>query len=412
MEGELSHFDGSELPIVVIDTHDVEIPDEPKVPGEMRVFAGGALDSGQPELEGHLGIERRGHSSQRFAKQQYGMELRSSSGGSASASLLGMPPAADWVLSAPYMDKSLMRNYLAYGLSRAIGLYAPRTAFVELFLDDDGASHIGLGHYRGVYVLTEKIERGSRRVDIEPLTSFDASEPEISGGYLLEWTYAERLDDSDQWFQTPSGTIIRIAYPKPKDLTNAQHDWITDYVVAFERALGGSSDRYSAWIDSESFVDYFLLNELLRNSDVFFDSTFMYKDRDGLLRMGPPWDFDRALGDVGVDEDSQAEGFLLPTRGWGRHLLRRSDFLRSYRDRWKKLRQGVLATEAIMARIDAVVVALKDAPERNFEKWQVLGKYVPVNHPPYSRTFEEEIAKVKAWLTARADWMDAHMDEL
>jgi hypothetical protein len=417
MEGELSHFDGSELPVVVIDTHAREIPDEPKVLADLRMFAGGvatlsALDSAQPDVQCQLGIERRGHSSQQFPKQQYGVQLRDASGESVTMSLLGMPAAANWVLGAPFMDKSLMRNYLAYELSRAIGLYAPRTAFVELFLDDDGASRIGLEHYRGVYVLTEKIERGADRVDVEELVPSDASEPQISGGYLLEWTYAERLDDSDRWLQTPSGTVIRIAYPKPKDLTDAQQNWITDYVVAVERSLRDTSDGYDAWIDPETFVNYFLLNELLRNSDVFCDSTFMVKNRGGLLSMGPPWDFDRAVGDVGLDENSEAEGFLLPTRGWARYLLRHSDFLRRYREQWKQLRQGALGTEAMMGRIDSAVAALKDAPGRNFEKWHVLGRYVPVNHPPYSKTFDEEIDKVKAWLTERASWIDAHMDEL
>ncbi len=406
-----------DLPVIVVDTHERAIPDEPKIPAEMRVFAHGigalsALDSDTPNMESRLGIERRGHSSQVFPKPQYGVELRDSSGGTASVSLLGMPPATEWVFGAPYMDKSLIRNHLAYELSRSIGLYAPRTAFMELFLADDGATHIGLEHYRGVYVLTEKIEQGPHRVNIERLARSDESEPEISGGYLLEWTYAERLEDSDRWFRTPRGAVLRIANPKPQDLTTAQQDWITDYVVAVEGALGESSDRYAALIDTESFVNYFLLNEFLRNSDVFFDSTFMHKNREGPLCMGPPWDFDRALGDVGLSEESEVEGFLLPTRGWGRRLLANPDFLRRYRERWKVLRQGELATEAIVARIDSAVATLGAAAGRNFAQWQVLGKYVPVNHPPYSKTFEEEVTKVKSWLAARADWLDAHMDQL
>ncbi|MBN1612728.1 MAG: CotH kinase family protein [Polyangiaceae bacterium] len=416
-EGELSRFDGSELPVLVIDTHDREIPDEPKTSAEVRVFEHGvetlrALDSSSPDVKSHLGIERRGHSSQRFPKLQYGVELRDASGEPLSMGLLGMPAAANWVLGAPFMDKSLMRNHLAYELSRAIGLYAPRTAFVELFLDDDGASRIGLEHYRGVYVLTEKIERGADRVSITSLAGSDTSEPEVSGGYLLEWTNAERLGDSDRWFQTPSGAVLRIAYPLPKQLTKAQQDWITDYVAAVERSLSDSSDRYDEWIDPATFVRYFLLNELLRNADVFFDSTFIYKDREGLLCMGPPWDFDRAYGDVGCGVNSEAEGFQLPKRGWAKYLLRNAHFSARYRTTWQELRQGPLKTESIVSRIDAAVRALGDSPSRNFEKWTVLGKYVPVNHPPYSKTFEEEIDKVKAWLTTRADWLDAHMQEL
>lgn len=328
------------------------------------------------------------------------------------ASLFGMPAESDWVLGAPFMDRSLLRNPFAYDLSRAIGLYAPRTAFAELFLNDDGASNIGTQHYRGVYVFTEKVEPGPERVDIGALAGSDTSGSAISGGYLVEWTIYTRLKDSERWFETPNGAILNILYPKPDDLTSEQELWISQYVAEVEEAFDSPNDDYEDLVEVGTFVDYFLVNELLRNHDAFIASTFMSKKREGKLRMGPVWDFDHALGDVKYDGDWSSEGFMLLERPWASSLLKKPSFLETYRARWRQLRQGVFGNEAMLRRIDAAVAQLKDSPSRNFEKWRVLGRYVKANRAPYSSSFEEEIDKMKGWLVDRADWMDAHINEL
>lgn len=148
------------LPLVVLKT-DRAIPNDPKVRARVRVIdrrrgPNRTRDRGNV-YAGFGGIELRGHSSLAFPKKQYGLELRDRRGEGRDAGLLGMPKDDDWVLSAPYTDKSLMRNALAYETARqSFGRYAPRTRYVEVVLN---------GRYRGVYVLTQKLELGKGRIE-------------------------------------------------------------------------------------------------------------------------------------------------------------------------------------------------------------------------------------------------------
>jgi len=415
-EGSLSRFDGTSLPVAVIDTGSAEIPDEPRVKARMRLFNTGCdnlaeLGTETADFDGPIGIEVRGFTSQEFPKKQYGLETWDDAGNDRDTSLLGMPAESDWVLAAPFMDKSLMRNHVAYATSRALGHYAPRTAFIELFVNSDGAANIGLEHYRGVYVLTERIKKGATRVDLEDLPGDTRAAPGTDREYLLQWTQPVRVKDKDKSFRTDDGATLVVEYPKSDDISSSQLDSIEDQVNGFERALEATGDDYEAFIDVSAFVDYFLINELFRNHDVFTASTYIHKRREGKLAMGPVWDFDRSMGDVEFDGNWRAEGMLLPDRGWAKDLLRKRSFVRAYVARWHALRQGPLADSALFARIDEALLALDDAPGRNFEKWEVLGRYVKANRAPYSRSFEEEIEKVRRWLAKRGAWLDAHMTE-
>lgn len=413
-EGSLSNFDGTTLPVVVVDTDDRAIRDEPRIKARMQLFETGIADlsvvgTELADVDTTIGIEVRGFTSQEFPKKQYGFETWDADEDDRDASLLGMPEDSDWVLAAPFMDKSLMRNHVAYATSREVGRYAPRTAFIELFVNDDGSSSIDLTHYRGVYVLTERIKRGDMRVDLRPSTTDAAAAPGTELGYLLQWTQRKRVKDADESFRTASGDALVVEYPKSDDLRDFELDAIEAQVSAFERALDAAGDDYEAFIDVGAFVDYFLLNELFRNHDVFTASTYVHKREGGKLAMGPVWDFDRSMGDVEFEGNWRTAGMLLPERGWAAQLLKKRSFVTAYVARWHELRQGALADAALLAHIDEAVLTLADAPQRNFEKWEVLGRYVKANRAPYSDSFEEEIEKVRAWLSERGAWLDEHM---
>ncbi|HMG89502.1 MAG TPA: CotH kinase family protein, partial [Chryseolinea sp.] len=144
-------FTSSNLPIVVLKTT-VPIVDDPKTTASMGIIDNfpdrNNLSDPYNIYDGFVGIEIRGSSSQMFPKKQYGIELRDANGDGAAASILSMPEEEDWILFAPYNDKSLMRDALAYHMGRSLGRYAPRTRFCELVLDNV---------YMGVYVVIEKI---------------------------------------------------------------------------------------------------------------------------------------------------------------------------------------------------------------------------------------------------------------
>jgi hypothetical protein len=145
------------LPQVFVNTNGQEIPDEPKIIAEMSIE-----NKGELTYEGFIGIEIRGQSSQMFPKKQYGFETRDSENEDLDVSLLGLPEEEDWILHAPYSDKSLIRNALIYDLSRDIGRYSSRLVFVELILNNI---------YDGLYILMEKLKRDKYRIDINKLKS-------------------------------------------------------------------------------------------------------------------------------------------------------------------------------------------------------------------------------------------------
>jgi CotH protein len=419
-EGELEAFTGSDLPVVVVDTGGRRIPDEPKLPAELRLFeapvTGLEALAGPPALQSAIGIEVRGYTSQEFPKKQYSLEARSATGGDADIGPLGLPAEEDWVLHAPFMDKSLLRNALGYELSRRLGRYAPRTRFVELFLLDDGAAAPRLEHYRGVYVLTESVKRGAERVDIEKLEPTMVEEPLVSGGYLLEWTERSRVERGEPFFGTRDAEALLLSHPRAEDVRPPQLAWIERYVEAFEAALARlasdpESRELEAFLDLDAAVDYCLLSELVRNHDVFVASTFIHKRRSGPLVLGPLWDLDRAFGDVEFGGNWRAEGWLVPSRGWARELFQSSSFRQRYVERWHAHRTTALASPAMAGLISSLERELAGAAARNFEKWPILGRYVKANRAPYSESFAEEIAKLSAWLDERAAWIDAHIDE-
>jgi hypothetical protein len=217
-------FKSSNLPIIVINTNGKEIPDEPKVDAEMGTInnanaARNNLADPFNEFNGKIGIEIRGQSSQMFPMKSYSIELRDSNNEDMDAPLFGLPKESDWVMYAPYTDKTLMRNFLAYTMSNSLGHWASHCRYVEVVLN---------GQYVGVYVFMEKIKRGSGRANIFKPKRDDNSGDNVTGGYIFS------IDkQADAWFSSypppnSTGKSIHFAYvyPKAKDITTQQTSFI------------------------------------------------------------------------------------------------------------------------------------------------------------------------------------------
>ena len=410
----------SELSVLVIDTQA-----SPIAQGEFADAIIAALPAGSsigdtvggvdapPGYLGRAGIRVRGSSSLAFPKPQYALELRDARGDDADYPLLGMPPESDWVLHAPYIDKTLLRNELAYRWSGAIGMRHVRTRFVELFVNSDG-DDVGADDYFGVYLLVEKIKRGPKRLDLDRLTNSDIEPPMVTGGYIFK---RDPLGPGEGGFQTSAGSRFTWVEPDERQVTAEQSRWLTEYIERFERTLHGrdfESDgvRYDTLIDRSSFVDQFLFFELTKNIDSFRRSTYFYKPRGGPIRAGPMWDFDLAFGTVGIDAGSTAQGWLherLDDREqdlWLR-MLSDPEFRQESIDRWQDLRERVLSTPRLLEEIDRLERRLGPAAERNFEIWRVLGAAIgPEDF--VSQTWEEEIRYLATWLETRLAWIDSN----
>ncbi|TVQ07857.1 MAG: T9SS C-terminal target domain-containing protein [Balneolaceae bacterium] len=358
----------------------------------------------------------RGSSSLGFPKKQFGVRLIDDSGENRNESVLGMPSENNWIMSAPYDDKTLIRNAIAYDLGRDMGRYAPRLRFVELFLHD-GNGPVTASHYHGVYMLVERVKWDNNRVNITKLTPEDNAEPEITGGYIINY------DRDDHFRSSFFNTRFSLIRPSVEDITPQQRNWISGYTGGLEAALFGSNFRdpdagYAAWLDTDSFVDYHLMIEALKEMDGFRLSTIMHKDRGGKMVMGPIWDYNLSTGNYKGPWSGAPTGWyhthLNPTQylnGWYTRLFQDEAFSRKYSDRWWQLRQGPYATEHIVNMIRGYAELLEEAQERNFIRWPILGEWVW----EYSRdgydTWEEEIEWLIDWVEKRMDWIDSQMPE-
>jgi CotH protein len=410
-------FVDSNLPLVVVDTHGRPIENTRRVEALFKVIQDPArgrnnLESTPVAFSGSVGIEIRGQSSQTDPKKQYAVTIRPAAGqAGGGAALLGMPADVDWILQGPYLDRSLMRNFLAYRMSQKAGHYAARARFVEAFIDESGSATTK-DHYQGVFLLMESLKRGSSRIAVKPLAKADPS-----GGYILK---IDKEDEGDESFQTAKGTKVLFVYPSRP--TRAQRAYLRKYFDSFEAALRNrpepkAAPAYANYAEVGSFVDFFLLNEFLKNVDAFRISTYMTKDRGGRLRMGPVWDFDRSSGNVG---GAKPDGWYIlrefsgmkPPFWWTR-LLEDERFARRLAERWHELRAGPWSGASLEEIIDSAAALLGEAQERNFTAWPVLGSDDPpfTLDPVDNPTYEGELQELKDFFTARAAWIDAHVEK-
>jgi len=395
------------LPILVITTYGQTIPDEPKINAWLGIIDNGDGETNHPndpcnEFYGPIGIERRGATSQGFPKKQYSFETRDDEGDDLDVSLLGLPAESDWVLHAPYSDKTLMRNVLAYRIAEALGRYAPRTIFCEVVLN---------GQYQGIYVLMEKIKRDSQRVDIAA-----ASPDDLSGGYLLEKSTLNKIDESDVvvWTARTEQPFV-IKYPKDECLTPAHLGWIESHLNEVEVAIYGPNSRdpelgYAAYLDVPALLDFMLVNELLSNVDAFWASTYMAKDRGGKLVLGPVWDFNIAMGNIDcVNTHQTPQGWVMATKMWAGKMLRDPDLAAKYRNRYAELRPTVFSPENLAFMVDGWWAELEQAQTRNFGQWPILGQAVWPNCF-VGLSFAAELGYLKSWLRQRVQWLDTEWD--
>ena len=412
-------FNESNLPLVVIDTYGVGIPDEPRIPAYMGIINNESGDNHINDefndYNGNITIERRGNSSQWNDKTPYRFETVDNLGENNNVELLGMPEENDWVLYAPWQDKSLIRNALAYQLSNEIGRYASKCRFVELYLNNE---------YQGIYVLMEKIKRDENRVNISKLNADEISGDDVTGGYILkfDWYFT---GDNIGGFQSPNdGISYNYHYPKPSDIVPEQEEYIQNYIEEFESIM--LSDDYSnetigypSVMNVESFVDFILIQEFAKNVDAYRLSTYISKDKesvDNRLTAGPVWDFNHGFGNCDYGETWETDNWLLeynPEGGdqmafWWELLWQDENFNLKLSQRYSELRSNILSEQHIFTIIDSAVSHLGEAIDRNFAKWPILGNYVWPNYYVFE-TYEEEVSYLKSWITQRLAWMDSEI---
>ena len=352
----------------------------------------------------------RGRTSRNFDKKSYRITLINEDGTNNNQPVMGMDAHHEWVLHGPYLDKSLIRNYLCYNLAGEMMEYAPNVRFCELILD---------GEYQGLYLMTESISKG---YDGSRLTMEVKKKGNSFSGYVLRvndmYYFEDQTSVINDYGNYAYVTLIptEVVYPGPTNQSAEMRRAIELEFSAFQKALYSydydSEDYgYTQWIDVSSFVDYFLINEFTCNYDAGELSTYIYKDTSGKYKMCV-WDFNNACDNY-MEVQIRPNNFDTQNRLQFHMLCRDEYFTEAIISRYKELRQSVLSEEFLMNYIDETLAYLGPAIDRNFEKWGdsfLPEKNLLIGEGRDISSHEEAVAQLKVFLIKRGNWMDQNIE--
>jgi hypothetical protein len=328
---------------VGINSKDVYVED-----GTLSIFD----KNGELELNILSDFKGRGNSTWMMPKKPYAIKL------SSKAEVMGMPKHKRWALLANWVDRTLLRNDIAFEIAKKCPAlpWTPRGEFVELYLN---------GKHRGNYYLCEHIKIDKNRVNIDEIDE-ETPETDLSGGYLLEFdTYS---DAEINYFYTKHKNLpVTIKEPDEEVITSWEHPaytYIQNFVNSVEDALEkGNYSEIESLIDVESYAEWWLLYNLVGNLEPNHPkSCYMYKKRNGKLYAGPAWDFDCATFIPG------RKGALLTQVLWYGYLFKHDAFKSLVKERWTVLKPEF---EKVFTYIDEKAEYIRESNEINLEMWPV-----------------------------------------
>lgn len=358
------------------------------VPGVITVLDPEKLYSDVVEFSSEMGIRGRGNSTWSWPKKPWKVKLEEK------AELLGMPADKEWALLANYSDRTLLRNIVAMRLSEICGFsWTPRMHSVEVYLN---------GEYQGVYTLCEHKKISKDRVAIDEETAV----------YL---EIEESMDETTVW-STSMG--VPMMFSEPEVPSDEQLEYIKNLFDDFEAALySNDHTAYEEYVDVDSFIDYYIVQELTKNIDGNLrKSSFITKEVGKKLEMYHLWDFDLTLGNCGYFDwrvGNGPENFWIrdfasnctPGDNWINLMMKDPGFMEKLEKRWNEL---LPEFRNIPDFIDRQALYLQKAQKRNFEVWSIHESVDWVKFPSLG-SYEKEVEYLKEFYTERLEWLDKEL---
>ncbi|WP_212818396.1 phosphodiester glycosidase family protein [Vescimonas fastidiosa] len=389
---------------------------------------GGSIYSGELKQ-----IKARGNSTFTYAdKKSYQIKLNTAS------DLLGnQEQVKTWVLLASYFDATQMHDKLMKDLATKLGLaYTASCNWVNLYYD---------GEYRGVYLLSEKNSVGAASVAITDMEeAYKAQNPSygdnmstalsqnaygqqfqytkglqepanITGGYLIELNH--NMWDEASGFKTRQGVAFNVK--SPEWCGEAAMRYISEYYQDFEDAVyatdkSGAYTGYNAstgkyfydYVDMDSLVKVFLLQELSLNCDGFISSVYFYKDADGKMFAGPIWDQDMTFG-TGWTKTNAAdiEDYHYLAKALIQIPAFKTAVVEYYSSTFAPAVREWLGNNGTIAHHYNL---LKDSAAMNYKLWDFIriGDPKADGHIWQGASYDSVVADMTSWIEARLSVMD------
>ena len=437
-DGSVDETFVSHLPLVVIDFNGNELPDIYKwsSDGSSRVFNDGYDENSDPYVDMHMEIidndnnintlsdnatfvndgkiKLRGMTSREFLKRQYGIKLMKD-GEELEEGIMGMDADEDWVLSNSILDLSGIRNYLTMNIGGQIVSYTPDVRFCEVIFRD-GDSYT----YQGLYLMMEKIKKADGHIEMD-----DYKENDSRLNYAVcrdRYNYTTKTLSTWASDQQLCYGYFTMVYPKVQNISEDGIKAIEDELSTIEKCIY-SDDKselieYSKYLDIDSFLNYFIVNEFFMNYDAGNNSTYYYKNQNNKLAIGPLWDYDNALDNYS-SAIANYEYMAFVEKPWFEKLLEDPVFQKKLVERYKELRKTYLNTDYIDKFIDDTYEYLGNASLRDVSRWnktyierhllQVLEDdddfYIDRN----TYSVEGEIIRMKDIIHIHGEYMDRHL---
>lgn len=397
------------LPTVVINTHQgAEVTSkEQEISSNVYVIG----DNGKYMHYGEkTGIRGRGNASWGFAQKPYRLKFDKKT------KLLDAPAEAKkWTLISPYGDKSLMRNMLAFEISRRVGAkYTPYCQPVDVIFN---------GEYRGCYQLCDQIDVRKGRVDIKEMKPEDNTGEALSGGYLIEIDANASSEPCHFW--SSKGIPVTIKSPDDDKITSQQKKYIQEAFNNLETRVFSDNFIHESWgyykyFDIDSFLKHFIVGELSGNTDTYW-STYMYKERgDDKIYTGPVWDFD-----IAFDNDSRTHTELNNPTGYlyssGTASFAGGNNMQQFvtrivkldpvanarlKEMWAELRNsGVITPESLVQWVNDTEQYLDQSQKLQYTRWNNLNFNVNMNYQALG-SYPAEVDVVRKFINRRVTDLD------
>jgi len=344
-----------------------------------------------------ISVKGRGNITWGFPKKPYNIKFREKE------KVLGMKKSKHWALMAAWRDRTLARDEIVSRLARqfpSLG-WQPDGRFVELFVNNN---------HQGVYRFSERIKVEKNRVNITELNPSDESPDLISGGYLLEY---DRYEDEPIYFKTQKyNQIVKVKSPDEDKITQSQLNYINEYINDLELSLYDSqrfaAHEYLDYLDIESFIDWYLVYEVLANTDATHNSRYRIKDRNGKLKCGPTWDAELIyMSSVGYSS------WIAKGEPYIKRMFADPLFVQRLKEKWEEFKTAVRYSSTLNSglfpeELDDIACQLCHAQERNFKIYPITNNVIGDSY----MTYEEAVLNMKTFYYNRMEWLDKKIKEL